>query len=471
MASTGSSLALASAVLVLAGCSSSAAQATATEREPAGRHANLSARLDRIASRALAREGAAVAGFSVAVVWRGDLVLAKGYGLADIDTRRPVAADSIFRIASVTKQFTAAAVMKLVDAGKIRLDDPITAYLPDYPTREKITIRQLLTHTSGVKSYTELPSFPDDMTASMSRAQLVAKFAAEPLDFEPGARWHYSNSGYYLLGMVIEAVSGRSYADYLDANVFASAGLADTASCPDAQDYPRAAHGYRQNAGKLEPPAPLSMAYPFAAGALCSTAADLVTWGRALATHRIVDESAWKQMTSPVVLSDGSSFRYGFGLFLDDLAGHPSVSHGGGINGFASALRLYPADDLYVAVLVNTEESSLADLLSVEIARSVLGVPEPEVTDQPIPAADAAAIAGTYRFDTIGTTVEVYVKDGAVMTRNAGSTQSARLRAQGDGSYLVPELEARILFEFKRGKVINMRIERSGAAHEGARVP
>jgi D-alanyl-D-alanine carboxypeptidase len=459
------------AVALAAGCSNGTAAKGSTTPRPASPHAELAARLDAVAARALAREGAAVAGFSVAVAWRGDVVLARGYGLADTGKKQPVTPDSIFRIGSVTKQFTAAAIMKLAAAGKVGLDDEITRYLPDYPVRGKaLTIRQLLTHTSGVKSYTELPWFHQHMHERIPRAELVAKFAAEPLDFDPGARWHYSNSGYYLLGLVIEKASGQSYADYLEASVFRPAGLAHTSYCPDAQDYPRAAVGYSPKAGKLELPAPLSMDHPFAAGALCSTATDLVTWARALAGHRIVDEAAWKQMTTPVVLADGTKFAYGFGLFFADLSGHPSIGHNGGINGFASALIVYPADDLYIAVLVNSE-GSVADLLSTELARAALRIPEPRVVDVPIPAADAAAIAGTYRFEAVGISVEVHVDKGNVMIRNAGGARSARLQSQGDGNYLVPELKARVMFEFKGGKVIKMRIEQNGAAIEGNRVP
>jgi CubicO group peptidase (beta-lactamase class C family) len=460
---------LAIAVAVAAGCSNGTAPRAATTPRPASPHAELAARLDAVATRALEREGASVAGFSVAVAWRGDVVLARGYGLADVGKKRPVASDSIFRIGSVTKQFTAAAIMKLAAAGKVGLDDEITKYLPDYPARgKKITIRQLLTHTSGVKSFTELPWFLQ-AKEQIPRAELVAKFAAEPLDFDPGTRWHYSNSGYYLLGLVIEKASGQSYADYLEANVLRAAGLADTSYCPDTQDYPRAAVGYRSKAGKLELAEPLSMDNPFAAGALCSTATDLVAWARALAGRRIVDEAAWKQMSTPVVLADGTTFAYGFGLFFAELSGHPSIGHNGGINGFSSALRTYPADDLYIAVLVNSE-SSLAELLSTELARAALGISEPRVVDVPIPAADAAAIAGTYRFDAIGISVEVYVDKGHVMIRNVGSARSARLRSQGDGSYLVPEVKAKVMFELKGGKVIKMRIEQ-GTAIEGNRVP
>jgi CubicO group peptidase (beta-lactamase class C family) len=426
---------LAIAVAVAAGCSNGTAPRAATTPRPASPHAELAARLDAVATRALEREGASVAGFSVAVAWRGDVVLARGYGLADVGKKRPVASDSIFRIGSVTKQFTAAAIMKLAAAGKVGLDDEITKYLPDYPARgKKITIRQLLTHTSGVKSFTELPWFLQ-AKEQIPRAELVAKFAAEPLDFDPGTRWHYSNSGYYLLGLVIE----------------------------------NAAVGYRSKAGKLELAEPLSMDNPFAAGALCSTATDLVAWARALAGRRIVDEAAWKQMSTPVVLADGTTFAYGFGLFFAELSGHPSIGHNGGINGFSSALRTYPADDLYIAVLVNSE-SSLAELLSTELARAALGISEPRVVDVPIPAADAAAIAGTYRFDAIGISVEVYVDKGHVMIRNVGSARSARLRSQGDGSYLVPEVKAKVMFELKGGKVIKMRIEQ-GTAIEGNRVP
>jgi CubicO group peptidase (beta-lactamase class C family) len=461
-------VAAAAALVAAALVACSHAPPPAATAPAAGHDSPLAAKVESLAQDALAHTP--VAGFSITVVSHGEVVLSRGYGLADVEHRTPTAADSIFRIGSITKQFTAAAILQLAAAGKLSIDDKLGKYLPDFGYGDQITLRQLLTHTSGLKDYTALPWFDEHMADAFPRAELVAKIAAEPLGFTPGARWSYSNSGYYLLGLVIEKVSGQSYADYVQQHVLAPAGLADTAYCPPTQDYPRAAHGYQVKDAKVVPAAPLDMAHPYAAGSLCSTAPDLVAWMKALAHGKVVDAAAWQQMITPVALAGGKPYPYGFGLFVSDLGGHPRIGHGGGINGFVSALAYYPDDDLYVAVLVDTV-SSLADELGASIARAALGVTEPPLGDEPIAAADAAALAGKYDFPDVGLVVDITVEDGQVFAQNEGGARKLRLRRQGDGSYQIPEAKARLVFELEDGQVKRLSVTQGGLTFTGTRVP
>jgi D-alanyl-D-alanine carboxypeptidase len=454
---------LVAAATLLAAC----AHATPAPAPAPAHDSELVTKIDSLAQDALAH--APVAGFSIAVVWHGHVVVAKGYGLADVDAKTPAAATSIFRIGSITKQFTAAAILQLATAGKLSVDDPLGKYLPDFPYGKQITLRQLLTHTSGLKDYTSLPWFDEHMGEAFPRAELVAKIAAEPLVFEPGTKWSYCNSGYYLLGLVIEKVSGQSYADYVKQHVLAPAGLADTAYCPQAQDYPRAAHGYQVKDAKLAPAAPLDMAHPYAAGSLCSTAPDLVAWMNALAHGKVVDAAAWKQMTTPVTVA-GQARPYGFGLFVSDLGGHKQIGHGGGINGFVSALEYYPDDDLYIAVLVDTE-SPLADQLAGSIARAALDVKEPPVKDEPIEPATAAALVGKFNFPDVGTALVFEAEKGQVWVHNEGGAGRLRLQSQGDGSYVVPEVKAKLEFDIVEGKATSCHLTQGGLTFTGTRVP
>jgi D-alanyl-D-alanine carboxypeptidase len=433
-----------------------------------GHQTALAAEVESLAQDALAHNP--VAGFSVAVVSHGEVVIARGYGLADVEKKTPAAADSIFRIGSITKQFTAAAIVQLAAAGKLSLDDKLGKYLPGFAHGDEITIRHLLTHTSGLKDYTALPWFEEHMADPFPRAELVAKIAAEPLAFAPGSRWSYCNSGYYLLGLVIEKVSGQSYADYLKQHVLAPAGLADTAYCPPQQDYPRAAHGYRVDDARMAPAAAVDMAHPYAAGSLCSTAPDLVAWMQALAHGKIVDAAAWKQMITPVVLANGKAYPYGFGFFLGELGGHTRIGHGGGINGFVSALAYYPADELYVAVLVDTE-SALADELAGSIARVALDVKAPVIADEPIAAADAAAIAGRFDFPDVGLVINILVEGDQVFAQNEGTARKLRLHAQGNGTYVLPEANAVLEFDIVDGKARSLSVTQSGLTFTGTRIP
>lgn len=346
--------------------------------------AALSAAIDSMARQELA--GGRVAGFSIAVARRGEVLFARGYGMADLELEVPVTAEMVFRLGSITKQFTAAAIMRLVEEGKLNLDDEFTKYLPDYPTNgHRITIRHLLTHTSGIKSYTGLgPRWLEKVRLDLTHEELVALFRDEPLDFEPGAKYLYNNSGYYLLGMIIEQLTGQSYADYLAETFFRPLGLEATSYCDDTALVKHRARGYAQGGDGLVNAAPMSMTQPFAAGALCSTALDLVRWQEALAGGAVVSEASYRAMTTPATLNDGAPVGYGFGLSLGrKLEGRPLIGHGGGIFGFVTSLSYLPDEGLTVVVLVNTERGVNPGQLGERIMRRALGLSSAPVSIAP----------------------------------------------------------------------------------------
>jgi CubicO group peptidase (beta-lactamase class C family) len=344
-------------------------------------------RLDAAASVARAKPEAPVVGIAVKVVYKGTTLLERGYGFTDLDGKRPMPTDAIFRIGSLTKQFTAAAILQLAEEGKLKLDDPIGKYLQAPYLKDssqpiaRVTLQQLLSHTSGIHNFTSLPWNQSHKRTPVSHAELVAVFAELPLDFEPGTRFSYSNSNYFLLGLVVEQVSGQDYAEYLRQHVFAPAGLFDTRFCPDAQDYPRATPGYERDSGQLRQVAAFAMANAFAAGGLCSNVADLVRWSEALSSGKVIAPASYTRMRSETLLKDGQRSAYGFGLSLSVLAGHPCINHSGGIEGFVSLLAYYPEDELFITVLANTG-SSVPESLSEQLARIVLGIPEAEPKDR-----------------------------------------------------------------------------------------
>jgi D-alanyl-D-alanine carboxypeptidase len=351
--------------------------------------------------------GGVVAGMSVALVRGSDVLLAKGYGFADLENQVPATEHTVYRIGSITKQFTAAAIMQLAERSKLSLDDDIRRYLPSYDTHGYgITIRQLLNHTSGIRNFTELPAFQTRDRLDFSPESLVAIFEHEPLDFPPGTGFHYNVSAFYLLGLIIQRVSGQPYGEYLRTQVFAPLGLRDTYACEDAPLIPHRAHGYRASDGRLENASYLSMVPPTAGGDLCSTVLDLATWTRALAEGRLISHASYVQMTTPGRLADGRVLGYGYGLFLSALGGHREIVHGGDINGFSAYKAFYPDDSLTLVVLSNTEGPLVySGQIARPIARRVLGVPAETIKDLPLSPGERDRIVGTYRDGTLMVTV------------------------------------------------------------------
>src|SRR5262245_9217427 len=272
------------------------------------------------------------AGVSVAVVKNGHTVLAKGYGFADLENDVPATAATVYRIGSVTKQFTSAAIMRLVEQGKVSLDDTLQKFLPNFPTQgNRVTVRHLLNHTSGIKSYTSLgPKWQRVNRLDLAQDSLVAMFANEPFDFKPGDAWLYDNSGYFLLGMIIEKLTGKSYGQYLQDELFTPLGLKSTIYCDQAPLIKHRAQGYASKPdGSFINAEPLSMTQPDAAGSLCSTVTDLAAWTLALSSGKVVSPASYKLMTTPGTLNDGKPLSYGFGLGVGAMGGHRQISHNG----------------------------------------------------------------------------------------------------------------------------------------------
>ncbi len=332
----------------------------------------LAAKVDAIARKWLEMPGAA--GLSIAVGRQGEVLLARGYGLADLELEAAANAETMFRIGSVTKQFTAAAILRFVERGDIGFDDDLSLYLPGFSLQgRQVTIRQLLNHTSGIKSYTNLgPGWSSKWPMELSHSELLALVEDQPFDFEPGTSFAYNNTGYYLLGMVLEEVSGKSYAELLQEELFEPLKLARTRYDSNVDLIKNRAQGYAFDAGTLRNDQVIGMSQPGAAGALISTAQDLVRWQIALTSGKIVSSESFESMCTSAVLPDGRDTRYGFGLFVDELAGRKRIQHGGGIFGFNSILAWYPEADVHVAVISNSEalpSGKVAD----EIASLALG--------------------------------------------------------------------------------------------------
>jgi CubicO group peptidase (beta-lactamase class C family) len=286
----------------------------------------------------------------------GKVIYRKAFGLAERDNGIPLAPDSIFRIGSITKQMTAAAIFRLVDEGKVALEDDITKYLPDYPAKGKhITVHNLLTHSAGLRSYTDILVEPSTLTLDKTVPEIIDDFSNEPLFFEPGEAIRYSNSNYVLLGAIIEKVSGMTYADFMAAKVFEPLGMTATAYEGHERDGRKRVEGYQRGKSKpFEKALPISMTQTYAAGALVSTVDDMAKWGAAIDAKRFLSAESWKQMFKPYVLGNGEVTRACSGWFVERIAfGREVYGHGGGINGFSAMLYWVPEDRVFVTVMLN----------------------------------------------------------------------------------------------------------------------
>jgi len=432
----------------------------------------LIAQIDALAAKALQKPGAA--GLSIAVA-RGDtFILNKGYGKADLENNVPATQDSLFRIGSVTKQYTAAAIMKLAEQGKLSLDDDFTKYV-DFPTQgHSVTIRQLLNHTSGIKSYTDTPGFFETGSAlDLTPTQVLDTVRTLPFDFEPGSKWAYNNTGYHLLGMVIEKVAAAAYADYLDAEFFTPLNLKQTRYDSNSDIIPNRARGYSFKNGKAANAAHLGMTIPFSAGGLMATAHDLVAWQVALAAGKAVSLDSYTQMTTPTKLPDGSDTKYGFGLFMDEFEGHPRVQHGGGINGFNSMLAYYPKESVSVAVISSSETVPSARLAQ-EIAGAVLGIKAPEVKDLALPADVLDSCTGNYHIADIGLDLAVTTAIGKLIIQ-ATDQPAVPVMAQGDREFRASfDTSVRLVFDAPvppDAKCPSFTLHQGGFTFKALRVP
>lgn len=308
-----------------------------------------------------------IPGVALAIIQNGRRVKTSAYGYANLELKTPVTPDTAFEIGSITKQFTAACVMLLAQDGKLSVDDPVSKYLPDTPLGwSKITLRHLLTHTSGIKNYTDLDGF--ELTRHLTQAQFIKKIGALPLDFQPGAQFSYCNTGFNLLGYVIENVSGQNYWDFLRQRIFLPVGMTATTDRNPRNLIPGRACGYELSPDGQYVNRDYDLTDVFSAGAVVSTIGDLAKWDAALNTGKILSESSKQQMWSPAKLNDGTLHDYGFAWWVSPIEDHRRIGHTGETSGFNASFERFPDDHLSIIVLSNSGESGRADSIAREIA-------------------------------------------------------------------------------------------------------
>lgn len=313
-----------------------------------------------------------IPGVSIAVIRDGSIVLAKGYGLANVEHQVPVKPETIFQSGSTGKQFTATLIMMLVEQGKIALDDKLGKFFAEGPEAwRNITIRHLLTHTAGTTDYP--PDF--DMRRDYTEAELLRRAAALPLAFQPGQRWSYSNVGYLTLGLVISKVTGKFYGDLLQEQIFAPLGMTTARIISETDIVPNRAAGYQLVQGQLKNQQWVSPTMNTTAdGALYLTVLDMAKWDAALYTEKLLKKPSLDMMWTPVRLNDGNMQPYGFGWQINNVRGHRLIEHGGAWQGFRAHIARYVDDKLTVVVFANLVQANTA-----RMARDVAAIYQPEM--------------------------------------------------------------------------------------------
>jgi CubicO group peptidase (beta-lactamase class C family) len=305
-----------------------------------------------------------IPGLSLAVIQSNQIVKQTAYGLANLELNVATTPDNVFEIGSLTKQFTAACILLLVQDGKLSLNEKITSHLLWTPQSwSNITVRHLLTHTSGVKSYTGIDGF--ELTRHLTQDQFLHAIGAYPLEFQPGDSWKYCNTGYNLLGFIVENVSGTNYWDFLQSRILKPLGMNSTGSRLPSLVLTNRASGYEQT-NHIWINRDYDLTDVFSAGAIRSTTGDLAKWNNSLDTGTLLTAASRQQLWTPARLNDGTTTDYGLGWRIEKVDRHLNIGHGGSTSGFSATLQRFPDDHLAVIILTNTDEQ-----IATKLARAI----------------------------------------------------------------------------------------------------
>ncbi len=403
---------------------------------------------------------------SVLVARGNDIILDKGYGYANLEWHIPNSPTTKFRLGSITKQFTAACILLLEERGKLSVNDPVKKYMPDAPAAwDKITIFNLLTHTSGIPNFTSFPDYLSTQALAATPAQLVSRFRDKPLDFEPGEKWSYSNSNYVLLGYLIEKITGETYAKFLQENIFTPLGMNDSGYDSNSAIIPQRASGYQPGPGGLANADFINMTVPFAAGGLYSTTEDLLRWERGLFGGKLLSSASLIKMTTPF------KNEYAFGLQVHTANGRNVIEHNGGVNGFNTGMAYYPDDKVTLIVLANGNGDATGEIVA-NLARLGHGeriVLPSERKEVPVDPKLFDGYSGRYELAP-GIAMTITREGDRLMAQLTGQPKF-QIFAEGDRDYFYKVADAQITFVSDgQGKATELILHQNGVDQHAKRI-
>jgi CubicO group peptidase (beta-lactamase class C family) len=405
---------------------------------------------------------------SVLVARDGKTLLDKGYGFANLEWQVPNTPTTKFRLGSITKQFTAASILLLEERGKLKTDDPVKKYMPDAPAAwDKVTIFHLLTHTSGIPSFTSFPDLPKRQLEAMTPQQLVDWFRDKPLEFEPGTKWNYSNSGYVLLGYLIEKISGQSYAAFVQENIFTPLGMKDSGYDSNSAIIERRAAGYAPGKNGPENAGYVNMTVPLSAGGLYSTTEDLLRWEQGLFGGKLLSPASMAKMTTPFKQD------YAFGLGVSAQDGHKAITHDGGIQGFNTSLIYYPDEKLVVAVLANINGPGAGQIAAAlgKVAHGEKVFLPSERKEVALPPQSLQKYVGNYELVFPGQSVPfvITLEDGKLLAQ-LGQQPKLPIFAESETLFFYKVVDAQLEFTRNdKGEISGMVLHQNGRDTKGVK--
>lgn len=404
---------------------------------------------------------------AVLVARAGQVLFARGYGMANLEHGIPNTPQTKFRLGSITKQFTAVAFLQLQEKGKLSVQDPVCKYVPECPAAwAPITIHHLLTHTSGIPNFTSFPDYRDTMMIASPPEKSLLRFRDKPLEFAPGERYSYSNSGYVLLGYILEKVSGQSYEQYLRENILAPAGMSNTGYDWSSTVLPGRASGYaRRGQSGYANAEYIHMSIPHAAGAMYSTVEDFVKWDQALYGDTLLKPASREAMFTP------AKDNYAYGWIVRDVAGRKTVSHGGGINGFNTAFTRYPGEKLMVVAFSNVEGTRVGPVAS-DLAAIALGMPY-GLPKERLEVSVDPKILDTYvgRYELAPTFSITVTREGDGLMTQATGQPKVPIFAESETKFFLRVVDAQLTFvKGPDGKVTHLILHQGGREVQGKKV-
>jgi CubicO group peptidase (beta-lactamase class C family) len=411
---------------------------------------------------------------SVLVAKGDEILFEQGYGMANLELNVANTPQTVFRIGSITKAFTAALILNLQEEDKLNVNDALSKYLPDFPHAADITLQQLLNHTAGVYDYAESnPDLPKLAREHLTLDELIATFKDEPLTFEPGTKWSYSNSGYVLLTKVIEIVSGMPYGEYLEQALVKPLGLTATGVEDARVITPNRAAGYEQTPDGLLNARPIDPSIPSGAGALVSTAPDLYIWDRALMTGKVLSEDSRQAMFAKTVNTEqpGMTSYYGDGWMMGERFGRQVIDHGGGIFGFSAMNAFYPKDEVVVVVLSNVEDFPSAQI-AIDLAAIAFGKPYTLPTKNVAVQVDSRILeqyVGSYQLAP-DFSLDITLEDGHLYAQPPGEDK-LEIFPKSEAGFFLPAADVELTFtKNAEGVVDGLVFHQNGQDIPGKRI-
>lgn len=366
-------------------------------------------------------------GISVLVAKKGNVVYRKAFGKANLELDVAMSPKNVFEVGSITKQFTAVAILMLEEEGKLNLQDDITKFLPDYPTKgQKITVHHLLTHTSGIKSYTSMQKFGEVATKDEEPLKFIDFFKNEPMDFNSGEKYLYNNSGYFILGYIVEKVSGMSYPKFLEENIFKKLNMDNSYYGSHRKLIKNRASGYQKRGEDYLNAQYISLTLPYAAGSIMSNVDDMLKWQKAISNNSLVKKETIQKAFTNYTLNNGEKINYGYGWSLNELNGEPTIEHGGAIPGYLSMGVYIPKEDVYVIAFSNCGCKRPTNL-ALEIAALTMGKPIfKESNKVSLSKEELNKWVGTYEFDN-GAIRYITLEDNKLYSEREGSSRKFKI--------------------------------------------